>query len=159
MKSALKRQSGAAMVELAIVLPLYIMLIGGIIEFGNALMQFNILNKAAMDASRYLSIYAEQGAGTYSISSLQFKAEKLLQCGKVPVSPQDNPCVNDQSDDEQSFLPLPAPTIIDTDYTVDANGVITFPVTYTYQPLFNSILGTAINPNFTFNSTIVVQAL
>jgi Flp pilus assembly protein TadG len=152
MKNVLKRQGGVAMVELAIVLPLYMMLIAGIIEFGNVLMQLNTLNKAAMDASRYLSIYAKQGAGDYDIENLKMQAQNLLQCGKT-VS-----CVT-------SLLPSPPPIIVeDTEdnngYAVDSTtGVITFAVTYTYQPFFNVIFGTNIDSHFTLNSTIVVQAL
>lgn len=48
-------EKGTAIVELAILLPLLMILLFGIIEFGRALYQEQMVTKSALSASRYLS--------------------------------------------------------------------------------------------------------
>ncbi|MGN6702141.1 MAG: TadE/TadG family type IV pilus assembly protein [Burkholderiaceae bacterium] len=50
------RQQGVALIELALILPLLVMLTFLTTEFGRALYQYNTLVKAARDGVRYLSI-------------------------------------------------------------------------------------------------------
>ncbi len=50
-------QTGAALVEFAIVIPLFLLLLLGIIEFSWAFYHFNILNKSVQDGARYFSDY------------------------------------------------------------------------------------------------------
>ena len=45
-------RSGAAMVEMALVLPLFLMLILGVIEFGRAMMIANLVTNAAREGAR-----------------------------------------------------------------------------------------------------------
>jgi Flp pilus assembly protein TadG len=49
------KQKGAAMVELAIVLPVLLIITFGIVELGRALYQHNALGKGADSAARYMS--------------------------------------------------------------------------------------------------------
>lgn len=53
--SLLQRESGVAMVEFAIVLPLLILILFGITELGRALYQENTLDKAVNTGARYLA--------------------------------------------------------------------------------------------------------
>lgn len=48
-------QKGSAMVEFAIVVPLLLLLVLGIIEFGYGFYHLNILNKSVQDGTRYFS--------------------------------------------------------------------------------------------------------
>jgi hypothetical protein len=48
-------QTGAALLEFAIVLPLLLLLLAGIIEFSFAFYHLNILNKSVEDGARYFS--------------------------------------------------------------------------------------------------------
>lgn len=50
-----KAQTGATLVEFAIVVPLLLLLVLGIIEFGYAFYHLNILNKSVQDGARYFS--------------------------------------------------------------------------------------------------------
>jgi hypothetical protein len=50
-----RRQQGVAMVEFAIALPLLLLLLLGIAEFGRLLVQYNSLLQASRDAGRYVA--------------------------------------------------------------------------------------------------------
>jgi len=64
-----RRQSGAAMVELALLLPLLVLLLLGTVHFGLIMFYYTRVDKAVHDAARYASMrtYSEQGtdAGDY----------------------------------------------------------------------------------------------
>lgn len=51
-----KRQTGAAAVEFALVLPFLLLLTFITTEFGRAIWEYNILAKSVRDAARYLSV-------------------------------------------------------------------------------------------------------
>lgn len=51
-----KHQSGVALVEFALVLPLLLLLSFTVVEFGRALYQYNIITKSVRDGVRYLSV-------------------------------------------------------------------------------------------------------
>lgn len=57
MKSAISKQTGAALVEFALILPLLLILTFVTTEYSRALFQYNILTKSVRDAARYLSVY------------------------------------------------------------------------------------------------------
>jgi Flp pilus assembly protein TadG len=147
-------QKGAVTVELALVLPFFMMMTFGIIEFSNAMMKFNALNKVTMDAARYLSVYAKQG-GSYSLSaidptnnqSLLTNAQRLITCGRISAC------------SSYSML-VPSPVLDTATTSVAANGMITVVANYTYPSIFNNIFGTGISlQNFPLVSTVKVQAL
>lgn len=50
-----RRRDGIASVELAIVLPVLVLMLFGAIEFGRLLVDYQLVNKSARDAVRYLS--------------------------------------------------------------------------------------------------------
>lgn len=52
----LRRQSGVAIIEFALILPMLLVMTFMITEFGRALYQYNTLVKSVRDAVRYLSI-------------------------------------------------------------------------------------------------------
>jgi Flp pilus assembly protein TadG len=153
-------QKGAAMVEFAIILPFLLMLTVGIIEFSNAMMSLNTLNKLTMDAARYLSLYAKQQSG-YTLSTIDLtnglsitaNAQMLITCGKIGT------VANPICGSSPSIL-VPTPVLDTTNTTVAADGTITVKVNYTYPSIFTNIIGTGINLNgISFDSTVQIQAL
>lgn len=50
-----KSQQGQSVLEFAMVLPLMLLIVFGVIEFGRAYYQYNTLNKAIRDGARYMS--------------------------------------------------------------------------------------------------------
>ena len=57
MKSIVPKQTGVALVEFALILPLLLILTFVTTEYSRALFQYNILTKSVRDAARYLSVY------------------------------------------------------------------------------------------------------
>ncbi|HTI18087.1 MAG TPA: TadE/TadG family type IV pilus assembly protein [Trinickia sp.] len=53
-----KRERGVALVELALVLTLLLTMLGGVVELGRAIYQYETLTKSARNAARFLSQYS-----------------------------------------------------------------------------------------------------
>jgi len=58
-KPGKKDQHGAALLEFAVLLPLLVILLFGMVEFGRALLQANTLTKAVTTGARYLARYPD----------------------------------------------------------------------------------------------------
>ncbi len=158
-----QKQQGAAMVEFVLVLPFLITLLFGIVEFSNVLMQMNTLNKATMNASRYLSLTAMQENGSVSIDNIREQVSKLMECGKPKCKANDpkimktvpditNICINPKSDscDSGSVLTVNNLIRIDLDY----------PYNYDEETsVFPLLFGTNIIPDFNLHSTVLIQAI
>lgn len=72
-----QRQSGAVLVELALLLFPLLLLVFGITEFGRAVYQYNALAKAVRDGARYLSQYAPGDATRI------LEARSMVVCGRT----------------------------------------------------------------------------
>lgn len=79
MRSA-NRQSGTAAIEMALLLPLLVLLLFGVTEFGRAIYQYNALAKAVRDSARYLSQFAPGDA----VRTLE--ARSMVVCGATSCS-------------------------------------------------------------------------
>ena len=62
------KQTGVALVEFALVLPLLLILTFIVTEYSRALYQYNTLTKSVRDAARYLSIQTPYDATKYAIA-------------------------------------------------------------------------------------------
>ena len=145
MNKRMKTQKGAAMVEFAIVLPLLLVLIFGIIEFGNLLMKFNTLNKITMDAARYMSIW--QPGNSAIIPSVVTSAQNVMNCGITAGC------------SSTGYFTLDSAQTLNASID-NATGLITVTVTYSYQPIFSQIFNLNISlKNRPLVSTVVVQAI
>lgn len=90
-------ESGAAAVEFALILPIFLMLLFGIIDFGYAINRGSMINNAARDAAREASLGQDH-------ATVVAKAEHGVQ-GFPGISiavtctlPDDSPCGNYDSD-------------------------------------------------------------
>ncbi len=54
MNALRKARSGASMVEFALALPIFVLLLLGVAEVGRAILHYHIINKALRDSTRYL---------------------------------------------------------------------------------------------------------
>jgi Flp pilus assembly protein TadG len=80
----LRHQRGLALVEMAIVLPLLLLLILVGAEFGRVLYQYTTLTKALQDGARYIAANARAGStGTLELSGGDTTiARNLIVCGR-----------------------------------------------------------------------------
>lgn len=80
-----RRSRGVAIVEFVIVLPLCLMLMIGVAEFGRAFLQYNTLTQAVRDGARHLAGGALFGStGTVAISgALATETQNLVVYGNI----------------------------------------------------------------------------
>lgn len=75
-----RKESGAVAVEMALLLPMLVLLLFGVTEFGRAIYQYNALAKAVRDSARYLSQFAPGDP----VRSLE--ARSMVLCGATDCS-------------------------------------------------------------------------
>lgn len=75
-----KKESGSVIVEMALLLPLLILLLFGVMELGRAIYQYNALAKAVRDSARYLSQFAPGNDAT------TLAARSMVVCGATDCS-------------------------------------------------------------------------
>jgi Flp pilus assembly protein TadG len=151
-----RSQSGLAMVEFVLSVPLLLLLMFATFEFGHLFIQYSTLNDAVRNASRYVAGSALDGTtgdlktGS-SWSSLATQGTNLAIFGNIagtgtPVLPS-----------------LDAGNIISV--TPDAAAkYITITAAYPYQPLFGAAIPTfigagSISTAFTLNISVTMSAL
>jgi Flp pilus assembly protein TadG len=75
-------ERGAALVESAIILPVFLTLVGGVYEFGFFLYQEQLATAGVRDAARYLSLTADPNS-----SVMQADAKNLAVSGSISGGP------------------------------------------------------------------------
>jgi Flp pilus assembly protein TadG len=81
-----RKQSGVALIELAITIGVLVAIVFGITEFGRAIYQYNTLAKAARDGVRYLSTKAP-GDATAIAEARCFAVFGNPTCTGSPLAP------------------------------------------------------------------------
>lgn len=79
------RQKGVAAIEFAILLPLLLLIVFGITEFGRALYQYNTLVKATRDAARYVMM--QNPGGTADPAAKCLAVYGNTSCTGTPLAP------------------------------------------------------------------------
>lgn len=79
-------QHGVALIELALAIPLMIMLSMIVIEFGRAMYEYNTVTKSVRDAVRYLTVQLPPAP-----TSCPSNATNLVQYGLISPKPADKP--------------------------------------------------------------------
>ena len=140
MKPLMLKQSGVALVEFALILPLLLLLTFITTEFGRALFQYNILTKSVRDAARYLSVYNPGDTTKFPI------AKNLVVYGNPAGT--GTPLVIGLT---TSLVPNP---VWQTAGTAPVINTVTIRITgYTFRPLFASAFGVSfanVNGNIPF---------
>ncbi len=127
MKPIRLKQSGIALVEFALILPLLLLLTFVTTEFGRALFQYNILTKSVRDGVRYLTPYNQGDTAKIAIAKNLVVYGSPTNTGAPLVIGLTTPMVS------ASWLQVgPAPTI----------NTVTITVTgYNFRPLLASAFG------------------
>ena len=142
---------GIATVELAIALPVLLLLLTATVEVGRLLSQYDTLTKSVRNAARYLAANAFQGTtGVVNITpQVQSATANLVVTGNVNGT-------------GSSLLPR----LVSGNVTVTnlGAGFVSVSASYTYQPLLGAVLPTfGTGPRtalgFSLNATTVMRAL
>ena len=124
------RQSGIAIIEFTIVLPVMLFLILIVAEFGRAFMYYNTLTRAVRDSARYVSANALKGQSQVVEidADLRQAAQNLVDYGTVTGN---------------GARVLPDGTTGNVTVLDEGDGVISVIATYPYTPMLGTVL-----PNF-----------
>ena len=136
------KQNGTALVELALIIPLLLLLTFITTEFGRAMFEYNAVTKATRDAVRYLSF---QTPGTKIT-----EARNLMVYGNLAGT--GTPLARGLT---LTNVPAGSCCIWQTAGTNPVVNTVTVRVSsYTFRPLFSSVLGIAFgdaNGNIVFS--------
>jgi Flp pilus assembly pilin Flp len=143
----LRQERGASMAELAILVPILILLLAAVSEFGRFFQQYTTLAKSTRTAARYLS--------NHSYPDNQAAARNLVVCGKLTCTGSDalipgftaaNVCI-------ESTTLAGSPKIETVTVSVPrTGGAGACAQPFNYQPIFN--IGALLNTGFTFTPAI-----
>ena len=138
----IRHDKGAAMAELAILVPFLILLVAAISEFGRYFQQYTALAKSTRAAARYLS--------NHPFSTSQTQATNLAVCGQLScagVAPlaENLSSANICIESTQATGSTRTETV-----TVSIGG--NCGTAYNFKPLFN--IGALLNTNFMFRPAI-----
>ncbi len=143
------RQRGIAIVEMVIALPVILLLMLMVAEFGRVFYQYSTLNKAVRDGARYVAGTAVFGStGTVQLTSAVVNETKsLVTTGSVGGTTSI----------------LPGLTAADVTLTTAGPGNIQVTATYSFRPIFDVLPGLGATGNrslaFTLTASNVMRVL
>ncbi len=105
------KQSGAALVEFALVESILILLLAGTYEFGRAFAFYDALSKGTRDAARYMSVAKKATINSASVSNAKDIVVAAANAAKVPGFARSNVVVTclDASYNDSSCVDGTAP--------------------------------------------------
>ena len=139
----IKHDKGAALAELAILVPFLILLVAAVAEFGRFFQKYTTLSKATRTAARYLS--------NHPFPDSQDEATNLVVCGKLTCAGGDelmtglsaaNVCIQSAGVGKIESVTVSIPRA--------GGGGCGAPLNY--NPIFN--IGALLNTGFTFTPAI-----
>jgi hypothetical protein len=147
-----QKQTGAAMIEMVAVTPLLLLLLVGISEIGNAIAQYNTLNKSVREAARQVSRVALLGTtGKIWISpELLAEGQNLVVYGNVAGAGQPR-------------LPALSPSHVSV--TDAGDNLVLVQAAYPYTPIMGPVLetfGYGTDPStdgLTLTASVLMRAL
>lgn len=124
-------QQGAALIELALAIPLMLMLSMIVIEFGRALYEYNTVTKSVRDAVRYLTVQLPPAP-----TNCPQAATNLARYGNTSPQPADKPLAPGLASAAINCTWLTSGTypLASTTVTVTVNG-------YRFQPMVSNVFG------------------
>ncbi|MBL1378442.1 TadE/TadG family type IV pilus assembly protein [Zobellella iuensis] len=153
MKRLLSRQKGLAAVEATIVMPLLLLMLLAIAEFGRALYQYNTLTQAVRAGARAVS-FSENPGNFELTAAMQARARNLILYGQEV--PGEAPVLPGLSAADISFSTVAIPEG-STDLYVEIH------TSYSWQPIFglgfNTFFGGVISLDFPLETKITMRVL
>jgi Flp pilus assembly protein TadG len=147
-----RRQHGTAIIECAVALPFLLLTLMATAECGRMLSQYDTLNKAVRDGTRYLATNALAAGGTTGViiinPALQTATKNLVVRGNTAGT---------------GNALLPNLTAGNVTVTNLGNGYVSVTASYQYVPMLGANLPTfgmgSINQLLTFNASTVMRPL
>lgn len=154
-KMLIKEQNGAAVVEFAIVLPLLVLLLCGIIEFGLLFYNKQVITNASREGARagIIAYDSDDPPGTHFSTDAQIIdiVEKYCEDHLITIN---NP--HDNVDISFSSNGIPDPVRTDpTNFAFETPFTVT--VEYDYHFLFSSVLGLGATMKIPGKTTMLKQ--
>ena len=84
LKSLCRSDRGTALIESAIVLPVFMLLVGGIFEFGYFFYQQQLMTIGVRDAARYLALTSNPNSATNQFGAINLAVYGLINGGVTP---------------------------------------------------------------------------
>ncbi len=134
-----RKQAGIAAVEFTLLLPLMLLFVAAIGEFGNILIKYNTLSKAVQNGARIAVTEVYGTADPDNIASLEDISNAVIYGSTEPINGT-----------------LPALQGLTVTILQEEN-VVTVTATYPYQALVAPLLNNIISQNFTLTSTSVMR--
>ena len=129
-----RKNRGVAAVELALLAPIFLVVLMAVAEFGHALYQYNTLTKTVRDAAQYLARYG-MAAGVVAPTAEEETAARCLVVYGLPACP-------DPPNEALKLLPGMDPAA-DVTFVYQPSTTPTFvnvTATYDYVPLVGTVL-------------------
>lgn len=134
-----RKQAGIAAVEFTLLLPLMLLFIAAIGEFGNLLIKYNTLSKAVQNGAR-ISVTEVYGTGNPADIASPTEISNAVIYGSTNPADGAVPALNGLT------------------VTVSQEGnVVTVSAVYPYQALVAPLLNNIISQNFTLTSSSVMR--
>jgi hypothetical protein len=139
----IRHERGAALAELAILVPILILLVAAVAEFGRFFQKYTTLAKSTRTAARYLS--------NHPFPTSQDEATNLAVCGKLTCTGGDA-LVPGLSAANICIQSTGSPKIETVTISIPRTGGGGCGAPLNYQPIFN--IGGLLNTGFTFTPAI-----
>ena len=143
----LRRDSGRVLTEMTIILPLFIILLLGVVDFSRALTLYTQIDDAAMVAGRTASVTFEPDGGT-TVGNCASKAQQLFRA-RLEKERVSIPITVASSIVTPSGVPVPTPGAVAPPHLLQMEVQATFPC-ITCKMLWGSSQGISANRFFHF---------
>lgn len=143
MSRGINKQSGIAAVEFLVTLPVLLLIITVVIEFGNAFVRYSILNKSVQNAARYavVDIYGTATSGSIANES---DIKKMVMYGKKSFSDGETP------------TPILDSLTLDNISVTPVGNYVVVSANYDYQSIMNLLPIDALD-NLTVRTSAVMR--
>ena len=136
-----RNETGGALAELAILVPLLAVMLAAVSEFGRYFQNYTALSKATRSASRYLSNHPLTTAE-------KDKAKNLVVCGKLTACAANERIVRGMEVAKVCIETTGSPKVETVTVRIPRDPADTCGAQLNYQPIFN--IGALLHTSFTF---------
>ena len=111
MRERLQRERGASVVEFALVLPVLIVLVLGIIEFGHAFQVQGTLSAAAREGARVMALQSNPAAARAAVRDAAPTLDPAITNAQITVTPAACPATNTTPANVRVTIAYPMPLL------------------------------------------------